>query len=86
MPAASCQYVFICRKDMTQNQTFAFYFLLPSLYYSGLTDAMLIQKINRHDCHEEFAYEDNGDWKAAATQLLLLMEESRKCSSILYIG
>ena len=66
MPAASCQYVFICRKDMTQNQTFAFYFLLPSLYYSGLTDAMLIQKINRHDCHEEFAYEDNGDWKAAA--------------------
>ena len=51
---------------MTQNQTFAFYFLLPSLYYSGLTDAMLIQKINRHDCHEEFAYEDNGDWKAAA--------------------
>ena len=50
----------------TENQTFAFYFLLPSLYYSGLTDAMLIQKINRHDCHEEFAYEDNGDWKAAA--------------------
>ena len=23
---------------------------------------MLIQKINRHDCHEEFA-EDNGGWK-----------------------
>ena len=34
--------------------------------YPALIDAMLIQKINRHDCHEEFAYEDNGDWKAAA--------------------
>ena len=45
---------------------------------------MLIQKINRHDCHEEFAYEDNGDWKAAAAvdggkwKMLIY--------SILYIG